>query len=216
MDHKVERAQSMAPQRRRRSPGKIRNSYGSFVIGLCLWSVEILAFGASTTRAFSASGFQSTPRGPPSTLKATEISSSSDVSSSITAKSDGNSPSRKVALLLCPAQFCVPQDYQELWKALPDKIEHGSDEIITVDRDLSRVAPLSRRDWIKVSKQLPTMDFLNANLSVHKTLNWYFDAIEEGISEILYQNGSRDVDICLVGHSIGGWVARAYLGGLSR
>jgi hypothetical protein len=147
----------------------------------------------------------------------------------VSSPQDSGSPSltqatstRRVALLLCPAQFCVAKDYEELWEHLPSQISLDSGSTgsnnpntkIIIDRELSRVVPLSRRDWIKVSKQLPTTEFWNANLSVHKTLDWYFGAMEKGLAEILYQNS--DVDICLVGHSIGGWVARAYLGGLSR
>jgi len=131
------------------------------------------------------------------------------------------SADKKIALLLCPAQFCVPDDYSELWETLPSHIEFGeSDDASTtkrvaINKDLSRVVPLSRRDWIKVAKQLPTQDFIDANLRVHKTLDWYFEAIEQGLSDIL--DSGDDVDgICFVGHSIGGWVARAYLGGLSR
>mmetsp|Transcript_6550 Transcript_6550/g.13508 ORF Transcript_6550/g.13508 Transcript_6550/m.13508 type:complete len:383 (-) Transcript_6550:1550-2698(-) len=129
-------------------------------------------------------------------------------------------PERKIALLLCPAQFCVPADYSELWETLPfhidvDSNEAGATQKIAIDKDMSRVVPLSRRDWIKVAKQLPTKNFIDANLRVHETLDWYFEAIEEGLSAII--DADSDIDgVCLVGHSIGGWVARAYLGGLAR
>jgi triacylglycerol esterase/lipase EstA (alpha/beta hydrolase family) len=83
----------------------------------------------------------------------------------------------------------------------------------------TRVAPLPRTEWIKVAKQLPTKNFIDANLSVKVTLDWYFEAIERGLSELLAEAGGKsnmdDVEICVIGHSIGGWVARAYLGGLS-
>ncbi len=39
-------------------------------------------------------------------------------------------------------------------------------------------------------------------------LKWEFDAIEEVLADIFATEGA-DVNICLVGHSIGGWVARA-------
>lgn len=65
-----------------------------------------------------------------------------------------------------------------------------------------------------MAKQLPTKSFLDASLDVRVTLDWYFDAIEEGLSE-LFAEGGEDIEVCLVGHSIGGWVARAYLGGMS-
>jgi len=111
---------------------------------------------------------------------------------------------RKLAVLLCPAQFCVPVDYTELLDTI--QTQHTDVDIVA-----TRVAPLPRTEWIKVAKQLPTKDFIDANLSVKRTLDWYFDAIEEGLAELF----TEDVEICILGHSIGGWVARAYLGGLS-
>ena len=114
---------------------------------------------------------------------------------------------RKMAVLLCPAQFCVPVDYTELLDTI--KSEHTNVDIVS-----TRVAPLPRTEWIKVAKQLPTKDFIDANLSVKRTLDWYFEAIEVGLSE-LFAEGGEDVEVCVIGHSIGGWVARAYLGGIS-
>ena len=115
----------------------------------------------------------------------------------------------KVAIIVCPAQFCVPDDYEVLFDNIRNDLE-VSDIVGTC-----MVAPLPRTEWIKVAKKLPTQDFLQANLPVHDTLNWYFDALETAIAEILSKEGP-DVNLCIVGHSIGGWVARAYLGGLSR
>ena len=114
---------------------------------------------------------------------------------------------RKMAVLLCPAQFCVPVDYTELLDTI--KSEHTNVDIVS-----TRVAPLPRTEWIKVARQLPTKDFIDANLSVKRTLDWYFEAIEVGLSE-LFAEGGEDVEVCVIGHSIGGWVARAYLGGIS-
>ncbi len=68
-----------------------------------------------------------------------------------------------------------------------------------------------------MAKQLPTKNFIDANLSVKVTLDWYFEAMERGLSELMVETGgmANDIEICVIGHSIGGWVARAYLGGLS-
>lgn len=115
---------------------------------------------------------------------------------------------KRIAILLCPAQFCVPVDYTKLLDDIRSERTDGVDVVAT------RVAPLPRTEWIKVARQLPTKDFLDANLSVRVTLDWYFEAIEQGLAE-LFAEGGDDVDVCLIGHSIGGWVARAYLGGLS-
>jgi hypothetical protein len=145
----------------------------------------------------------------------------SESETNVAEKISSPSSERNIAILLCPAQFCVPEDYSELWETLPSTIEvsEGDDDSktrsVAINKELSRVVPLSRMDWIKVSKQLPTQDFIDANLRVHKTLDWYFDAIEEGLSDIMSAEGDID-GICIVGHSIGGWVARAYLGGLAR
>lgn len=126
----------------------------------------------------------------------------------------GKGPSKqKLAVLLCPAQFCVPDDYKGLWQTLQSEIENSGLPIELAES--SQVVPLSRLDWIKVAKQLPTIEFIQAQLPVLPTLYWYFDAIEEAMADILAKEGP-DVQIAVVGHSIGGWVARAYLGGLSR
>lgn len=157
-------------------------------------------------------------------LDAVENNQETDSGSATTITKRGQ---RRVAILLCPAQFCVPADYEELWDALPDAINSiGSDSdsvsasSITIDKELSRVVPLSRRDWIKVARQLPTQNFVTANLAVHETLDWYFEALQEGLNSIWAEAAAsgdgESVDVALVGHSIGGWVARAYLGGLDR
>ncbi|GAX28397.1 hypothetical protein FisN_4Hh059 [Fistulifera solaris] len=119
---------------------------------------------------------------------------------------------RRVSVLLCPAQFCVPDDYSDFFDRLSllSQTDPSMAEIGTC-----RVAPLPRTEWIKVAKQLPTTEFFEARLNVPKTLDWYFQAIEKGLAEIFAQEGP-DANICFVGHSIGGWVARAYLGGMSE
>ena len=115
---------------------------------------------------------------------------------------------RNISILVCPAQFCVPADYDDILQDLRETLP-GIGHALTV--------PLSRTDWIKVARQLPTKEFFTAELPVEETLRWYFASIEQGIAEILANSDDpSNVRICIVGHSIGGWVARAYLGGLSR
>merc|ERR1712071_84592 len=124
---------------------------------------------------------------------------------------------RRVSILLCPAQFCVPADYESLFSTIrnvTDNSKDFDDNDCKTTIGLCRVTPLPRTEWIKVARQLPTKEFLNAELSVPKTLGWYFDAIETGLAEIFAEEG-EDANVAIVGHSIGGWVARAYLGGLS-
>ena len=148
-----------------------------------------------------------------SLLSATSLAE--EEASSLQINGSENEPQRrstgKVAILVCPAQFCVPDDYQVLFENLSKVKEQVDVSVIGT----CKVAPLPRNEWIKVARQLPTQEFFNAELPVYKTLKWYFDAIEKAASDIFAQEGP-DVSLCIVGHSIGGWVARAYLGGLSR
>ncbi|OEU14046.1 hypothetical protein FRACYDRAFT_188960 [Fragilariopsis cylindrus CCMP1102] len=210
----------------------------SFICWTFSWLVLLLIADNHSAEAFSGVEirWQRSSRDSSTSLFLSQatIQNTADDAAATTDTSSSSLPERKVAILLCPAQFCVPDDYSELWETLPshiDVIEDVADSgssptttrRIAIDKDLSRVVPLSRRDWIKVSKQLPTTNFLDATLEVHKTLDWYFDSIEAGLNEILSlsqqkkNNGDNGLDgICFVGHSIGGWVARAYLGGLSR
>ncbi len=46
-------------------------------------------------------------------------------------------------------------------------------------------------------------------------MKWYYDAIESSLAEIFAETDS-DTRVCIIAHSIGGWVARGYLGGLSQ
>lgn len=128
------------------------------------------------------------------------------------AASHNKTKKKKISILLLPAQFCVPADYEILWKELATVMAEEDHDFIL---GTTLVAPLQRTDWIKVAKQVPTRAFWDATLPVHRTLEWYFDAMEQGIATILQKEGPN-AHICLIGHSIGGWVGRAYLGGLSR
>jgi len=136
-----------------------------------------------------------------------------DEDSTARRKSSGR---KRISVLVCPAQFCVPDDYDVLFENLANL---AANEEAGVDFELGafRVAPLPRTEWIKVAKQLPTAAFLEAKLPVLQTLRWYFDAIETALAEIFAEEQQRGeaANICVIGHSIGGWVARAYLGSMS-
>lgn len=155
---------------------------------------------------------------------------------------NNNNNNKRVSILVCPAQFCVPGDYVKMFENLSRLKENNPNELPVIGT--CRVAPLPRTEWIKVARQLPTKAFLEGKLPVLDTLKWYFDAIEEGLADIFASEGA-DANICIVGHSstfpkseilsidwslscnshilssnllfeVGGWVARGYLGGISR
>jgi PGAP1-like protein len=142
---------------------------------------------------------------------------------------------RHVSLLVCPAQFCVPDDYTVLFETIKEQLlllnNNNNNNTDIIELGTCVVCPLPRTEWIKVSKQLPTKNFIQGTLNVQDTLDWYFNSIEAAASTIVsteMMNGytftqdnnnkdENDIDntICIIGHSIGGWVARAYLGGMS-
>mmetsp|Transcript_46509 Transcript_46509/g.140916 ORF Transcript_46509/g.140916 Transcript_46509/m.140916 type:complete len:191 (+) Transcript_46509:345-917(+) len=144
-----------------------------------------------------------------SATKIAIASSGIDAALMTTEETVGKSSENRVAVLICPAQFCVPVDYDTLIADIKDSASKSSVSIGTC-----KVAPLPRTEWIKVARNLPTRSFIDSTLPVYKTLDWYFEAMEDAISSIFAEEGV-DVNLCIIGHSIGGWVARAYLGGLS-
>jgi hypothetical protein len=179
-----------------------------FVV-ILLNAVSIFAFIPSSRRTSAHSSITNSALSRFSTLGDSNGVNTEPLS---TGTAPFNKDSGRVAVLVCPAQFCVPDDYKVLFENIaamaindPSLAKIGT----------CRVAPLPRTEWIKVARALPTRAFLEARLPVSSTLKWYFDAIEDGLADIFATEGT-DVNICLVGHSIGGWVARAYLGGLSR
>lgn len=174
-----------------------------------LLRVLLLALCILAAASFSIISDGRSPRHQSARLT-TSLHASSDVNVVDFPKDSKRSSKRRVAVLLCPAQFCVPADYDILFKNLrKQNRDEDAPEIGTC-----RVAPLPRTEWIKVARNLPTRSFLEAKLPVHSTLSWYFEAMETALSEIYAAEGPN-VNVCIIGHSIGGWVARAYLGGLS-
>lgn len=172
-----------------------------FIITAALNGASILAYVPSTGERSNARPTRGRRPAPPHSF-----SPQREQSTRLCLSTDTSNDSDRVAVLVCPAQFCVPDDYNVLFENLSD---------LTSNVVMYKVAPLPRTEWIKVAQALPTRAFLEARLPVQQTLQWYFDAIEEGLAEIFATQGTN-VNICIVGHSIGGWVARAYLGGLSR
>ncbi|KAL3759086.1 hypothetical protein ACHAWU_008695 [Discostella pseudostelligera] len=202
---------------------------------------EVAAFtpGLPNTRLASSSSSSSSSSSAPHARPTIKyLLSSSDDDSMVGDGDDGSAKplapastaststkKKRMAVLLCPAQFCVPVDYTQLLDTLQSSLSSSSSSVSQLNSNnveivATRVAPLPRTEWIKVAKQLPTKNFIDANLSVKVTLDWYFEAMERGLSELMAEvgvggNSMQDVEICVIGHSIGGWVARAYLGGMS-
>ena len=115
----------------------------------------------------------------------------------------------KPHVLILPAQFLVPADYASLERTLV--ADHGFPSATTT--------PLTRLDWLKVIPSSPADKFIKGTLDPKQTLKWYYGKIETQLSQILREHPPDTqpdgvTKVALVGHSIGGWVARSFIGGL--
>jgi hypothetical protein len=186
---------------------------------MCIAVEKVKCF---TNRVFT------TPRMKITNLQLSETSSSSSSSSvststSIKEKEESSRRRKRVSILICPAQFCVPSDYDTMIQDLQEFFRHGdAAESRSVELGTCRVVTLPRTEWIKVAKSLPTKEYIDGTLLTRKTVPWYYNAMEDALCDILAAQPNDDDDddkktnsICIIGHSIGGWIARGYLGGLS-
>lgn len=107
----------------------------------------------------------------------------------------------KPHVLIAPAQFLVPADYAKLCSTLVSDHSFPS----------ARCVPLSRPDWLKVVPSSPPGKFINGDLDPSESLEWYYTAIERGMSDILAESENEQASVAIVGHSIGGWVSASYL-----
>jgi len=111
----------------------------------------------------------------------------------------GDAAAAKVPVILCPAQFGTPADYKEFVGLMEDR------------GFAVYPAPLSRFDWLKIVPATLTKEFLTAQLKPAKTLGFFYEAIDKALEEVDRVHGSEE-QVVFLGHSIGGWVARSYIG----
>jgi len=124
---------------------------------------------------------------------------------------------KSLSIILCPAQFCVPADYTDLIDNLQSYFENENPNK-DIKLQCARVVPLPRSEWIKVAQSIPTQDYWNGTLRSRNTLSWYYQAIEQALNDVLSDPevlNDPNHSICIIGHSIGGWIARGWLGGLA-
>ena len=111
-------------------------------------------------------------------------------------------PLQRVAIIF-PAQLSTAEDYEEL---------SASIEKLSFNGIRCYAAPLSRIDW--PAGLLPSFfskEYFVGALKPVETLAFYLKRIDEAVALALNDHGDKDVEISLVGHSIGGWIARAWL-----
>lgn len=76
----------------------------------------------------------------------------------------------------------------------------------------SFVVPVERKDWFRVGRMALTMDYYRGRCTTHPGYSWYLERVKETVNAAVSSSGSDKV--LLVGHSAGGWLARAFLGQL--
>lgn len=109
-----------------------------------------------------------------------------------------SSQPQRVAVLL-PSQLGTVNDYDEFQRDF--EREAGMRMFIT---------PLERLDWPRgLVGSFFTKAFLQGKLQPRETLKFYFQKVDEAVAAALAE--SPEAEIVLISHSIGGWVARAWL-----
>ena len=104
-------------------------------------------------------------------------------------------------VIVCPAQFGTEGDYAELIDALRAR---GHPVFI---------APLQFTDWLRLIPASLTKEYWTGELRPETALPFYFEALDTAVAAVRAECGAER-KIHLVAHSIGGWIARAYLGQL--
>ncbi|KAL4434662.1 hypothetical protein ABPG77_002785 [Micractinium sp. CCAP 211/92] len=72
------------------------------------------------------------------------------------------------------------------------------------------VLPCTRTDWFKVGRALFTRAFWGTRCTTSPGYSWYLERVKAVVDRARLETGSEQVD--LLGHSAGGWLARAFLG----
>ena len=72
------------------------------------------------------------------------------------------------------------------------------------------VVEVERRNWLQVSKSLATRAYWSGNSTVDPGYRWYLHKVQAAVEKACRENDCSQVD--LVGHSAGGWLARAFVG----
>jgi len=71
------------------------------------------------------------------------------------------------------------------------------------------VVDLERKSWIKVARSLLSWRFYNKTCTTSPGYTWYLDLVAAKVEQAREETGCSQVD--LIGHSAGGWLARAFI-----
>lgn len=101
-------------------------------------------------------------------------------------------------VIIAPAQFAVPRDYERLA------------ELLVARGHAVYVAPLTRLSWLRIVPASFTPAFWRGELRPTPTLGFFYEALDKVFAQV--EEAHQGEKVSVIGHSIGGWVARAYIG----
>eukprot|EP00904_Undaria_pinnatifida_P010556 jgi/Undpi1/6630/HiC_scaffold_20.g09109.m1 len=116
------------------------------------------------------------------------------------------------SLRVNPCSFCRRRHLLSSWDTNPlDGGEEGAFSAALKRRGVDAfVVPVERSDWIKVASAIVTLDFWKGTCRPDgPAYKWYLEKVKATVSSCLAETGADKV--VLVGHSAGGWLARATL-----
>ena len=104
----------------------------------------------------------------------------------------------KNPIIFFPAQFGTPSDYIKF----KEELESRGHPVYILN--------LEFLDWLQIGKSVFTSDYLQGTLKPKNALGFYFEAVDKALAKCREEYPTRKVH--LLAHSIGGWIARSYLG----
>ena len=69
---------------------------------------------------------------------------------------------------------------------------------------------VERRDWIRVAQCLTSRSYWSGKSTVDPGYRWYLQRVQAAVDKACREGNCDQVD--LIGHSAGGWLARAFVG----
>eukprot|EP00468_Gymnochlora_sp_CCMP2014_P005742 CAMPEP_0167752152 /NCGR_PEP_ID=MMETSP0110_2-20121227/6972_1 /TAXON_ID=629695 /ORGANISM="Gymnochlora sp., Strain CCMP2014" /LENGTH=545 /DNA_ID=CAMNT_0007637721 /DNA_START=236 /DNA_END=1873 /DNA_ORIENTATION=+ len=141
-----------------------------------------------------------------SSLLGSKISFSQDISrdsslespEDVTEKIKTGEVLERLPVIICPAQFAIPSDYEDFQESL---LERGHQGVYT--------AAISRAGWLRILPSALTEDYWTGNLKPKKTLEFYYEAITKAYQQARKKHPESRINF--IGHSIGGWILRSWL-----
>ena len=126
---------------------------------------------------------------------------------------NSNNSLSKIPVVICPG---FGNDQIDYINPLEQGNDYGFATALTrrgFNPDLIKIMPLKRYEWVNVARGLFDIpNFYTGNCRPDGLgYGWYVQRLRQTIEEA-YNEGGRSEKVILIGHSAGGWLARAALG----